>query len=103
MSAPRGASIRRPSTRRFNFFWEKTIKQFSKNVGFAKLRGLHFNDTKVACGSHADRHASIGEGALGWETFARFMRDERFDGIPLILETPDPDKWADEIRRLYEL
>jgi deoxyribonuclease-4 len=30
------------------------------------------------------------------------MHDERFDGIPLVLETPEPDKWAEEIRRLYE-
>ena len=81
--------------------WLKTFKEFSKSVGFDKLRGLHLNDTKVACGSHADRHAPIGEGALGWETFARLMHDERFDGIPLVLETPEPDKWADEIRRLY--
>ena len=81
--------------------WLKTFKEFSKSVGFDKLRGLHLNDTKVACGSHADRHAPIGEGVLGWETFARLMHDERFDGIPLVLETPEPDKWADEIRRLY--
>ena len=83
--------------------YEKTLKCFSKTVGFDRLRALHLNDTKVACGSHVDRHACIGDGALGWETFARVMRDARFDAIPLVLETPDPDKWAEEIRRLYEL
>jgi len=31
------------------------------------------------------------------------MRDPRFDGIPLILETPDPDRWPEEIRLLREL
>ncbi len=83
--------------------YEKTFKEFSKAVGFAKLRALHLNDTKVAGGSHVDRHACIGDGVLGWETFARIMHDDRFETIPLVLETPDPDKWADEIRRLYEL
>ena len=83
--------------------YEKTFKEFSKAVGFDKLRALHLNDTKVAGGSHVDRHACIGDGVLGWETFARIMHDDRFDAIPLVLETPDPDKWAEEIRRLYEL
>lgn len=82
--------------------WLRTFNLFSKSVGFDKLRGLHLNDTKVVCGSHVDRHAPLGEGALGWGTFARLMHDERFDGIPLVLETPEPDKWAEEIRRLYE-
>ena len=83
--------------------YEKTFKEFSKAVGFDKLRALHLNDTKVAGGSHVDRHACIGDGVLGWETFARIMHDDRFDAIPLVLETPDPEKWAEEIRRLYEL
>ncbi len=83
--------------------YEKTFKEFSKAVGFDKLRALHLNDTKVAGGSHVDRHACIGDGVLGWKTFARIMHDERFDAIPLVLETPDPDKWAEEIRRLYEI
>ncbi len=83
--------------------WSKTLKEFSKTVGFDKLRGLHLNDTKVACGSHVDRHACIGDGALGWGPFARIMRDSRFDGMPLVLETPEPERWAEEIRRLYEL
>ena len=83
--------------------FDKMINEFAKIVGFDKLRGLHLNDTKVQCGSHTDRHALIGEGVLGWKTFARIMHDERFDNIPQVLETPDPDKWAEEIRRLYEL
>ncbi len=28
------------------------------------------------------------------------MQDNRFDGIPLILETINPDIWAEEIARL---
>ena len=83
--------------------YEKTFKEFSKAVGFDKLRALHLNDTKVSGGSHVDRHACIGDGVLGWKTFARIMHDDRFEAIPLVLETPDPERWAEEIRRLYEL
>ena len=83
--------------------FERTFEDFDRIVGFARLRGMHLNDTAVACGSHADRHAHIGEGRLGWDTFARIMRDPRFDGIPLVLETPDPGRWAGEIERLKKL
>ena len=81
----------------------RTMDLFDKVVGFDRLSGLHLNDTVVALGSHVDRHAPLGSGNLGWETFARIMNDSRFDGLPLVLETPDPDGWAGEIRRLKEL
>jgi deoxyribonuclease-4 len=29
------------------------------------------------------------------------MNDPRFDNIPLILETPNPELWSEEIRLLY--
>jgi deoxyribonuclease-4 len=31
------------------------------------------------------------------------MNDPRLDDIPLILETPNPSIWADEIKLLYSL
>jgi hypothetical protein len=31
------------------------------------------------------------------------MNDQRFDGIPLILETPEHERWAEEIALLYSL
>jgi len=31
------------------------------------------------------------------------MNDERFDDIPLILETPDRENWKNEIKFLYGL
>ena len=31
------------------------------------------------------------------------MKDTRFDNIPLILETPNPEIWAEEIALLYKL
>ena len=31
------------------------------------------------------------------------MNDDRFDNIPLILETPDESLWEEEIKKLYSL
>jgi deoxyribonuclease-4 len=50
-----------------------------------------------------DRHAPIGKGKLGLEPFRLLMNDARFDGIPLILETPESERWTEEIRLLYAL
>lgn len=62
---------------------------------------MHLNDSKKGLGSHVDRHAPIGEGTLGNDFFALLMRDPRMDNIPLILETPNEELWAQEIRWLY--
>jgi deoxyribonuclease-4 len=51
-------------------------------------------------GSRVDRHESIGKGTLGLKAFRLIMADPRFDGIPMILETPDESRWAEEIRLL---
>ncbi|WP_064560072.1 deoxyribonuclease IV [Buttiauxella brennerae] len=76
---------------------EETFADFDRIVGFEYLRGMHLNDAKSAFGSRVDRHNSLGEGNIGHTPFAWIMRDNRFDGIPLILETTNPDIWAEEI------
>ena len=40
---------------------------------------------------------------MGTDVFRRIMNDTRLDGIPLILETTDPEIWKDEIAWLYSL
>ncbi|MDR0806193.1 MAG: deoxyribonuclease IV [Enterobacteriaceae bacterium] len=76
---------------------DKTFADFDQIVGFNYLRGMHLNDAKSAFGSRVDRHNSLGEGNIGKTAFSYIMRDERFDEIPLILETTNPDIWKDEI------
>ena len=82
---------------------EATFAEFDAVVGFEYLRGMHLNDAKPDLGSRVDRHQSLGKGKLGWTPFEYIMKDPRFDGIPLILETIDPALWPDEIRALYAL
>ncbi|HBE9179144.1 TPA: deoxyribonuclease IV [Serratia fonticola] len=76
---------------------QKTFKELGDVVGFNYLRGMHLNDAKSEFGSRVDRHHSLGEGNIGKAVFSYIMRDERFDNIPLILETVNPDIWAEEI------
>ncbi|MBN1482996.1 deoxyribonuclease IV [candidate division KSB1 bacterium] len=77
-----------------------TFKLFDDIVGLRFLRGMHLNDSKKELGSRVDRHDSLGDGQIGWEPFKWIMQDERFDDIPLILETPDPNRWPAEIAQL---
>lgn len=77
-----------------------TFAEFERIVGFKYLMGMHLNDCKKECGSRVDRHAPLGDGSIGWECFKYIMQDERFDNIPLILETPEPERWAEEIKTL---
>ena len=77
--------------------YDKVFDEFEKVVGFAYLRGMHLNDSKKELGSHVDRHDNIGQGLTGSAFFERLMKDSRFDNMPLILETPDESKWAEEI------
>lgn len=80
--------------------FEDTFHQFEQIVGFNKLMGMHLNDSKKALGSKVDRHESLGDGLIGWTPFKMIMKDSRFDGIPLILETPNMERWAEEIEQL---
>lgn len=80
--------------------YEKTLAHFDAVVGFSFLKGLHLNDGKKTMGSRVDRHESLGQGTLGLDAFQMIMNDRRFDGIPMILETPDDSRWAEEIRML---
>lgn len=77
--------------------YEKSFNDFERIVGFKYLRGMHLNDAKKGIGSRVDRHDSLGEGVIGKELFSRIMKDDRMNGIPLILETPNEEIWADEI------
>jgi len=83
--------------------YHATVAAFDAVVGLKYLKGMHLNDSKKDYSSRVDRHANIGEGLLGVDTFRFIMRDPRLDEIPLILETPDETRWAKEIKLLDEM
>ena len=79
---------------------ERTFAELDSIVGFEYLKGMHLNDAMKILGSRVDRHTPLGEGMIGMECFRYIMQDARFDGIPLILETPDEERWPEEIAML---
>ncbi len=83
--------------------FENTLQKFDNLVGIRYLKAMHLNDSKKAFGSRVDRHESIGKGSLGLEPFKFIMNHPHFDNIPMVLETPDPSIWEEEIRLLYGL
>jgi deoxyribonuclease-4 len=79
---------------------DEVFAEFEREVGFEYLCGMHLNDAMKPLGSRVDRHTPMGEGHLGITPFRYIARDSRFDDIPLILETPDESRWAEEIAML---
>jgi deoxyribonuclease-4 len=80
--------------------YDHTWNKFGEVIGFNYLKGIHLNDSKKELGSRVDRHDSIGKGFIGIELFKMLMQDDRFNEIPIILETPEETLWAEEIKLL---
>lgn len=82
---------------------EQVFTEFGQIVGFEFLRGMHLNGTKTPLASRVDRHNILRSEPIGTAVFQFIMQDSRFDGIPMILETIQPENWADEIAFLRSL
>ena len=80
---------------------EAAFTEFDRVVGFNYLRGMHLNGSKTEFGSKVDRHHSLTQGNLGLDLFRYIMNDQRFDDIPMVLETIDETIWPEEIEMLY--
>ncbi|KAL9038474.1 MAG: hypothetical protein Q9214_005266, partial [Letrouitia sp. 1 TL-2023] len=107
-----GHDLRSPSA------FKKTLQEFDDVVGIKYLKALHLNDSKAPLGSRRDLHQNIGLGFLGLRAFWNVMNEKRFEGLPMVLETPidrrvevdgkprvEEDKriWAREIKLLEGL
>ncbi|TBU07347.1 endonuclease 4 [Hamiltosporidium magnivora] len=83
--------------------FRKVMNQFDKIIGLEYLKAMHLNDSKEPLGSKKDRHECIGKGHIGLEAFKFIMNNDIFDNKPLILETPEPEKYGEEIKLLKSL
>ena len=68
--------------------WDDFLGVLESEIGFDLVGCVHLNDSVGALGSRKDRHANLGEGCLGLETFRRVLAEPRLHGAPMILETP---------------
>ena len=65
------------------------LQEFDRVIGLHRLKALHLNDSKNTKDSHKDRHACLGEGNLGLDTFRRIVNHPALKDLPMILETPN--------------
>jgi deoxyribonuclease IV len=81
--------------------WDATLNEFDKVVGLKHLYAFHVNDSAKDLGTRVDRHADLGQGKIGLESFKFLMQDPRIRDLPKYLETPTgPEVWEKEIAML---
>ena len=68
---------------------DEVLAEFDRVIGLDRLKALHVNDSKNPFASHKDRHACLGEGSLGLETFRQIVNHPVLKDKPMILETPN--------------
>jgi deoxyribonuclease-4 len=67
------------------------LDEFLATVGPGRLGLVHANDSRDGLGTRRDRHANIGAGAIGAAAFRGLFTHRATAGVPLVVETPDPD------------
>jgi deoxyribonuclease-4 len=65
-----------------------TLDALVATIGPDRLRLVHANDAKDACGSTRDRHETIGQGRIGAAAFAELLAHPAVRDLPVIVETP---------------
>ena len=95
--------------------FKKTLERFDEVIGMRYLKALHLNDSKAPLAAGRDLHQNIGLGFLGLKAFHNVVNEERFENLPMVLETPIDSKdengkeienrgvWATEIKMLEEM
>lgn len=80
--------------------WNATIDEMIEQIPLDRIGAFHLNDSKRELGSRVDRHEHIGKGHIGTDAFGFLLNDERFAGIPKVLETPKPTEFDADIENL---
>ena len=84
--------------------YHRTLDQLDRVLGLSQVKAFHLNDSKRELGSRVDRHEHIGEGLIGAEGFKLLVKDRRFAGTPMILETPGGEThYGKNLSRLRQL
>jgi deoxyribonuclease-4 len=68
------------------------VREARAQLGTARVRSLHLNDSQTPLGSNRDRHANIGAGELGDDGCAAFLAARGLQRLPCVLETPGENR-----------
>ena len=79
------------------------LEEFDRIIGLDRLRCIHLNDSLNPLGAHKDRHARLGEGAIGMAALERIVNHPALCRLPFFLETPnDLGGYALEIEKMRQ-
>lgn len=82
---------------------DAVLDEFDRVIGLEHLKAIHLNDSMNELAAHKDRHQKIGEGCIGADILKKVVNNERLQGKPFILETPNDDAgYAKEIALIKE-
>lgn len=70
-------------------YLDDVLNEFDAIIGLDRLKAIHLNDSLNGLGSHKDRHACIGKGAIGLETLVKVINHPKLRNLPFYLETPN--------------
>lgn len=77
------------------------LDEFDKLIGIEKIKVIHCNDSMMPFGANKDRHEKFGKGLIGESDLLNVIFNERLEGRPIILETPnDLDGYKIEIKEV---
>lgn len=71
--------------------FDAVLDEFDRVIGLSRLKAIHMNDSMNGLGSHKDRHEKLGGGQIGLDALTKIVQNERVQGLPFILETPNDD------------
>ena len=79
------------------------FNRFDRLIGIDKVEVVHFNDSKMGCGSRKDRHESLGCGKIGLDNLKYIYKKLLRYKIPVILETSGTIPVEDEFEILRNI
>jgi deoxyribonuclease IV len=71
------------------------LRAFGRAAGRGRVGLVHVNDSRDPAGSRRDRHASIGAGTIGRDSFEALFTAVATRGVPLVVETAEAEHAAD--------
>ncbi len=73
------------------------VESIAARIGLHRIAMVHFNDSKAAFASRADRHQHLAAGEIGGDGLARILTHPALAHVAYYLETPGMDEGYDAV------